>query len=70
PAVSGLKNEYSETPFYHIDTMSDQGRILAARYGIRRVPTLLVFDGRGNIALQQAGRIHREAVREAMQTLR
>ena len=45
------------------------GRELAARYGVRQVPTLVVLDGGGNVVLRQAGRLRRGAVVEAVEEL-
>jgi len=33
------------------------GRELAARYGVRGVPTFLLFDGAGNLVHHQLGRL-------------
>lgn len=68
--MDGLTREYDETPFYWIDTMSAEGRGIAARYGVRRVPELILFDNQGDILLRQSGRIDRDAVDAAMANLR
>ena len=36
---------------------SQVGRELAARYGVRGVPTFLLFDGEGNVVHYQVGRL-------------
>jgi thioredoxin-related protein len=41
---------------------SSIGRQLAGRYGLRGVPTLLVFDGSGAVVLRQVGRVSKESV--------
>ena len=38
-----------------LDVWSDVGRAAAQRYGVRGVPTVLVFDGSGNLVEQRAG---------------
>ena len=45
------------------------GRELAARYGVRQVPTLVVLDGGGDVVLRQAGRLRRGEVVEAVEGL-
>ena len=45
------------------------GRELAARYGVRQVPTLFVLDGEGNVVLRQSGRLNRAKVVDAVEGL-
>ena len=45
------------------------GRELAVRYGVRRVPTLVLLDGDGSVVLKQAGRPQRKAIVEAVDQL-
>jgi len=45
------------------------GRELAIRYGVSRVPTLVLLDGSGNTVLRQSGRLKREEVVEAVAEL-
>jgi len=40
-----------------LSTGSWVGRELATRYGVRGVPTFLLFDGAGNMVHYQVGRI-------------
>ncbi len=38
------------------------GRQLAARYGVRGVPTFLLFDGTGQMVHYQVGRLDRDRI--------
>jgi thioredoxin-related protein len=38
-----------------VNLMSSMGMELARRYGVRASPTLLVFDGEGEVVYSQAG---------------
>ena len=40
-----------------LSTGSRLGREIAARYGVRGVPTFLLFDGAGNMIHYQVGRL-------------
>ena len=45
-----------------LNALSVEGRELAARWGIRGVPTLIVFDGKGETVLRQVGRLQKDTV--------
>lgn len=45
------------------------GRELAMRYTVRRVPTLILLDGSGDVVVEQAGRLDREAAVRAVEDL-
>lgn len=53
----------------YLDLMSDIGREAANRYGVKAVPTLVVFDGAGNIVLRQSGLPDADAVKDAIAAL-
>ena len=38
-----------------LSVMSDPGLTLARRYGVRGLPTLLIFDGAGNVVYTRVG---------------
>ena len=40
-----------------LDTMSEIGRQAAGRFRVRAVPTVIVLDGEGQVALSQAGHV-------------
>ncbi len=52
-----------------IDVMSRVGNTLAQRYGVRAVPTFLVFDGNGQVIYAQAGIPDRSAIAEAIASI-
>ena len=45
------------------------GRQLAARYGVRGVPTFLLFDGSGQMIHYQVGRLDAERVKAEIDSL-
>jgi thioredoxin-related protein len=45
------------------------GRALAARYGVRGVPTFVLFDGEGRIVHHQAGRLDAESMKAQIDSL-
>lgn len=49
-----------------LNVMSRAGAALAQRYGVRGVPTMLVFDGSGQVVYFQAGAPDREAIMAAV----
>lgn len=68
PAVDRLEQELSGTAkVLRIDVMSQTGLALAQEYGVRAVPTFIVFDGKGQVVYAQAGLFDRAAIREAVQ---
>ena len=44
-----------EAEVVRLSVMSNPGLTLARRYGVRGVPTLLVFDGNGNVVYARVG---------------
>jgi thioredoxin-related protein len=46
-----------------LDILSDVGRAAARQYDVKAVPTLLVFDGNGEILLRQVGTLDAGEVR-------
>jgi len=68
--VDGLERELSgRAQVIRLDVMSATGRQAARNYGVRGLPTFLLFDGQGQIAYRQAGLISRERVREIITEL-
>jgi thioredoxin-related protein len=45
------------------------GRQLAARYGVRGVPTFLLFDGAGQVIHYQVGRLDPDEVKAEISSL-
>jgi thioredoxin-related protein len=52
-----------------ISAWSTVGRQLVARYGVRGVPTFLLFDGAGQMIDSQVGRLDTERVKAEIQSL-
>jgi thioredoxin-related protein len=46
-----------------LSILSSVGRELAARYGVRGVPTLLLLDGSGQVRYYQVGRIDADRIK-------
>lgn len=67
PAVDRLERELNGTAkVLRIDVMSQTGLALAQEYGVRAVPTFVVFDGKGQVVYAQAGLPDRAAIRAAV----
>lgn len=64
PVVDGIERSLagSETRVARLSAMSQEGAALARRYGVRGLPTLIVFDGQGQPVLTEIGRLQRDAV--------
>jgi len=62
PAVDGIERDSNGARIMRFDVMSSEGREIAARYAVRGLPTLVVFDGTGEAVLQQVGRIDKDSV--------
>jgi len=70
PVVDRLEQELNgEAELIRINLMSEMGLELARRYGVRASPTLLVFDGAGNVVYRQAGIPRVDAVLQAVSGL-
>ena len=52
-----------------ISAWSTVGRQLVARYGVRGVPTFVLFDGTGQIIDSQVGRLDAGRVKEKITSL-
>jgi thioredoxin-related protein len=55
-----------EAEVLRVNLMSQMGLALASRYGVRASPTLLVFDGNGNVVYSQAGLPDSQAILQAV----
>lgn len=52
-----------------LSAWSGVGRQLSARYGVRGVPTFLLFDGSGQMAHYQVGRLDADRVKTEIDSL-
>lgn len=56
PIVDGIERDLEgQARVVRLSVMSDIGSRAAQRYNVRGVPTVLVFDGNGNLIEQRAG---------------
>jgi len=52
-----------------LSTASSLGRELATRYGVRGVPTFLLFDGASNMVHYQVGRLDSVRIKAEIEEL-
>ena len=64
--MDGIERNLDGVRIVRINAMSRSGGMIASGYGVRAVPTLVVFDGDGGIVLRQVGRVSKESVLEAV----
>jgi thiol-disulfide isomerase/thioredoxin len=70
PIVDGLKDDLQgQADVIYLDLMSNVGRASARTYGVKVVPTLLVFDGSGEVVLRETGLPDAGAIRDAVAAL-
>jgi len=68
--VDGIERDLEDqADVLRLSVTDNVGRELAARYGVRQVPTLFVLDGEGNVVLRQSGRLNRAKVVDAVEGL-
>jgi hypothetical protein len=52
-----------------LDLLSGVGRQAASAYGVKVVPSMLVFDGNGDLVLRQAGKVDAGPIRAQVAAL-
>lgn len=58
PVVDRLERDLEgQAQVLRLSAFSSVGRQLASRYGVRGVPTFLLFDGAGEVVHYQVGRL-------------
>lgn len=58
PVVDRLERDLEgQAQLLRLSIMSGVGRRLASQYGVRGVPTFLLFDGTGNLVHYQVGKL-------------
>ena len=63
PIVDGIERDLEgKAQVIRLSVMSEVGSHAAQQYGVRSVPTIIVFDGAGNVVEQQTGIPNRKAV--------
>lgn len=56
PIVDGLERELDgKAQMIRLDVTSNLGLQIARRYGVSTLPTLIIFDGKGNLVFQHNG---------------
>ena len=70
PVVDRLEEDLAgRAEVVRIGATSQVGRSLAARYGVRGVPTIIVLDSAGGIVYAQAGTVDRDGIVVAVEQL-
>jgi hypothetical protein len=70
PVVDRLEDDLQgRAEVIRVDVLRGTGLTIARKYGVRALPTTLVFDGRGNLVYSQAGRPNVTAIEEAVHGL-
>ena len=63
PIVDGIEKDLGDrAKVVRLGVMSDLGMNVARRYGVRGVPTLILFDGAGQMVGQSVGIPDRDGV--------
>ena len=58
-----------EMQVLRLSVRSPVGRQLAARYGVRGVPTFILFDGMGKMIQAQVGRLDADQIKSEVDSL-
>jgi thioredoxin-related protein len=70
PVVDRLERDLEgQAQVLRISLWSSLGRELATRYGVRGVPTFLLFDGSGEMIHYQVGRLDADRVKAEISSL-
>ena len=70
PVVDGLERELEgQARVLRLSVMDDTGRELAMRYGVRGVPTFVLLNGAGEVALEQVGMPDRDGIKDTVAAL-
>jgi thioredoxin-related protein len=71
PVVDRLERDLAgQASVLRLSLWSSVGRELAARYGVRGVPTFLLFDGTGELVHHQVGRLDSDQVKTEIEKIR
>lgn len=70
PVVDRLERDLEgQVQVLRLSAWETVGRQLAARYGVRGVPTFLLFDGSGKMTHYQVGRLDSDRVKAEINSL-
>ena len=68
--MDGLERDLNgRAAVLRLDMLSGVGRDAASQYGVKAVPTTLVFDGSGQVILRQVGSVDADAIRAQVTNL-
>ncbi|MBI5928833.1 MAG: thioredoxin family protein [Chloroflexi bacterium] len=71
PVVDGLEKDLQgEATVLRIDFLSEVGRSTARQFGVKIIPTILVFDPNGQIIFRQTGPFDTEMIKSKVYGLR
>ena len=71
PVVDRLEQDLEgQAQVLRLSIWSTLGRQMAARYGVRGVPTFLLFNGTGEMVHYQVGHLNSEQVKEQIELLK
>ncbi len=64
--MDGLEADlYGKVEVLRLDILTEPGRDIAGRFGVRAVPAFILFDRKGHAVEQHSGIPNRDALREA-----
>ena len=70
PVVDRLERDLEgQAQVLRLSAMSNVGRKLGARYGVRGVPTFFLFDGTGEMVSYQVGRLDSDLVKAEIEAM-
>jgi len=71
PVVDRLERDLAgQAQVLRLSALSGVGRQLAGRYGVRGVPTFLLFDGTGEMVHYQVGRLDSNRIKVEIDALK
>jgi thioredoxin-related protein len=70
PVVDRLERDLEgQAKVLRLSALSSVGRQLGARYGVRGVPTFLLFDGMGQMVHYQVGKLNADEVKSEIEAM-
>jgi len=67
PVFDRVSKEFPDVEFVKVNADSEEGSDFLNLYGIRGIPTILLFDSQENIVFQHAGILPEGSLRELVQ---
>lgn len=62
--MNGLEDDLKgRATVLRLDILSGVGKEAAGIYGVKVVPTMLVFDGTGELVMRQSGKVNADPIR-------